>query len=119
MAAGIIEQNKIIQGDCTEILRTLPTVSVDFALTHPPYFVRYKDRAGRTIRNDSYPGHVLDAFRDVYRILKPDTLCVSFYGWNRVDVLRPKIVSLQDQFGYLFSLRPEDSHDPASFPPQN
>ena len=77
--------NRIIQGDCTAILKTLPDESVDFVLTDPPYFVRYKDRSGRTIRNDRYPGKVLDAFNDVYRVLKPNSLCVSFYGWNRVD----------------------------------
>src|ERR1039458_837127 len=80
-----IMQNTVIQGDCTAILKTLPAASVEFVLTDPPYFVRYKDRSGRTIRNDRYPGPVLGAFRDVYRVLKPDALCVSFYGWNRVD----------------------------------
>jgi DNA modification methylase len=77
--------NSIIQGDCSTVLKTLPAASVDFVLTDPPYFVRYKDRSGRTIRNDLYPGRVLDAFNDVYRVLKPNSLCVSFYGWNRVD----------------------------------
>jgi site-specific DNA-methyltransferase (adenine-specific) len=77
--------NRVIQGDCTAVLKTLPAESVDFVLTDPPYFVRYKDRSGRTIRNDVYPGAVLDAFNDVYRVLKPNSLCVSFYGWNRVD----------------------------------
>jgi DNA modification methylase len=77
--------NSVIQGDCSTVLKTLPTASVDFVLTDPPYFVRYKDRSGRTIRNDLYPGRVLDAFNDVYRVLKPNSLCVSFYGWNRVD----------------------------------
>lgn len=47
--------NRIIQGDCTAILKTLPDQSVDFVLTDPPYFVRYTDRSGRTIRNDRYP----------------------------------------------------------------
>lgn len=77
--------NRVIQGDCTAVLKTLPGGSVDFVLTDPPYFVRYRDRAGRTIRNDRYPGQILDAFNDVYRVLKPNSLCVSFYGWNRVD----------------------------------
>jgi adenine-specific DNA-methyltransferase len=76
--------NRIIQGDCAAVLKTLPAASVDFVLTDPPYLVRYKDRSGRTIQNDNAPG-VLDAFTDVYRALKPNTLCVSFYGWNRVD----------------------------------
>ena len=25
------------------------------------------------------------AFSDLYRVLKPDSFCVCFYGWNRVD----------------------------------
>ena len=76
--------NSIIQGDCSVVLKTLPSESADFVLTDPPYLVRYKDRSGRTIQNDSAPG-VLNAFTDVYRVLKPNSLCVSFYGWNRVD----------------------------------
>ena len=48
----VIMQNSVIQGDCTAIFKTLPAESVDFVLTDPPYFVRYKDRSGRTIRND-------------------------------------------------------------------
>jgi adenine-specific DNA-methyltransferase len=76
--------NTIINGDCRHILPQLDAGSVDFVLTDPPYLVRYKDRSGRTIQNDSAPG-ILDAFTDVYRILKPNSLCVSFYGWNRVD----------------------------------
>lgn len=76
--------NRILQGDCAQVLKTLPAGSVDFVLTDPPYLVRYKDRSGRTIQNDDAPG-VLNAFADVYRVLKPNTLCISFYGWNRVD----------------------------------
>lgn len=77
--------NRVIQGDCAAVLKTLPSEIVDFVLSDPPYFVGYRDRSGRTIRNDHYPGQILDAFNDVYRLLKPNSLCVSFYGWNRVD----------------------------------
>lgn len=77
--------NRIIHGDCVEVLKTLPAESVDFVLTDPPYFVRYRDRSGRTIQNDRSPGNLLKAFDDVYRVLKPDTLCVSFYGWQAID----------------------------------
>jgi DNA modification methylase len=80
-----IQRNTVVNGDCLRILPQLAAGSVDFVLTDPPYFVRYKDRSGRSIRNDCYPGQVLDAFNDVYRVLKNNSLCVSFYGWNRVD----------------------------------
>ena len=69
-----------------QYLQTLPSESVDFVLTDPPYLVRYKDRSGRTIANDDHPGSVLGAFNDLYRVLKPNTFCVSFYGWNSVAV---------------------------------
>jgi site-specific DNA-methyltransferase (adenine-specific) len=78
-------QSRILQGDCTQLLKTLPDSSVDFILTDPPYFVRYRDRSGRTIANDSNPESVLSAFSDLYRVLKPDSFCISFYGWNRID----------------------------------
>jgi site-specific DNA-methyltransferase (adenine-specific) len=54
-------------------------------LTDPPYFVQYRDRSGRTIANDSDPESVLGAFNDVFRVLKANTFCISFYGWNQVD----------------------------------
>lgn len=81
----MLTQNHVIHGDCTEILRTLPRESIDLIVTDPPYFVRYKDRAGRSIANDADPASVLGAFQDLYRILKPDTFCISFYGWNSVS----------------------------------
>jgi DNA modification methylase len=77
-------KNQVIHGDCTQVLRTLDSESVDLVVTDPPYFVNYRDRAGRSIANDGDPGSVLGAFTDLYRILKPNTFCVSFYGWNSV-----------------------------------
>jgi len=74
----------VIHGDCLQVLPTLPAQSVDFVLTDPPYLVRYQDRSGRSIANDDRSSQVLDAFADLYRVLKPDTFCVSFYGWNSV-----------------------------------
>jgi site-specific DNA-methyltransferase (adenine-specific) len=48
--------NRIIHGDCTEVLKTVPAESVDFVLTDPPYFVRYRDRSGRSVQNDGRTG---------------------------------------------------------------
>jgi adenine-specific DNA-methyltransferase len=76
--------NQVIHGDCTKVLQTVPSNSVDLVVTDPPYFVRYCDRFGRTIANDSDPESVLGAFVDLYRVLRPNTFCVSFYGWSRV-----------------------------------
>lgn len=78
-------QNRIMQGDCNDLLPTLPAESVDLILTDPPYLCRYKDRDGRTIANDDERGNVLGAFRELYRVLKRDSFCISFYGWQKVD----------------------------------
>jgi DNA modification methylase len=76
--------NEVVQGDCVEVLRTIPSESVDLVLTDPPYGVRYRDRGGRTIANDSDLRPILGAFGDLYRVLKPNTFCISFYGWNKI-----------------------------------
>ncbi len=77
--------DQILHGDCTSILPTLPAESIDLVVTDPPYGVRYRDRHGRTIANDGQIDAILGAFNDLYRVLRPDTLCICFYGWNRVD----------------------------------
>jgi DNA modification methylase len=77
--------NQIIQGDCQQILKSLPSRCVDLVVTDPPYLVNYRDRSGRSIANDTGNPSFLSAFSDLYRVLKPDSFCVCFYGWNRVD----------------------------------
>jgi site-specific DNA-methyltransferase (adenine-specific) len=77
--------NTVIHGDCVAVLKTLPAASVDLVVTDPPYLVRYKDRSGRSIKNDDNPDVIHAAFAEQYRVLKPDTFCVSFYGWNHID----------------------------------
>lgn len=81
----MLTSNQVIHGDCTQILRSLPSASVDLVVTDPPYFVNYKDRSGRSIANDSDPSSVLGAFDDVHRVLRPNTYCISFYGWSAAD----------------------------------
>jgi len=78
-------ENRIVQGDCAEVLKSLPDGAADLAVTDPPYLVNYRDRNGRSIMNDGGDPAFLHAFADLYRVLKPDSFCVCFYGWNRVD----------------------------------
>lgn len=72
-------------GDCTAILATLPEGSVDLVVTDPPYVCRYRDRAGRVVANDNHAEWIGPAFREIARVMKPDTFCVSFYGWQHVE----------------------------------
>jgi DNA modification methylase len=77
-------RNQVIHGDCLTVLPTLPSASVDAVITDPPYLGRYKDRNGRTLANDNNPDAVVGAYVELYRILKPDTFCVSFYGYPKL-----------------------------------
>jgi adenine-specific DNA-methyltransferase len=78
-------RNRVINGDCTQVLKDLPERSVDFVLTDPPYLVRYHDRQGRSIANDDNAAWLTPAFAEIYRVLKHDRFCVSFYGWSQAD----------------------------------
>ena len=77
--------NKVTQGDCIHVLRRFPDQCIDFVLTDPPYLVRYQDKDGRKLANDDNPRWLFPAFAEVYRVLKPDRYCVSFYGWGKVE----------------------------------
>jgi len=78
--------NIILHADCVKALDTFDSASVDFVLTDPPYLVNYQERGGRTITNDTGSQWLRPAFRQIYRVLKPASFCVSFYAWNRIHL---------------------------------
>jgi site-specific DNA-methyltransferase (adenine-specific) len=77
--------NSVIYGDCIEVLAEFPDGAVDMILTDPPYVCRYRASDGRTIAGDVSTHWILPAFRELYRVLRDDSFCVTTYGWNRVD----------------------------------
>jgi adenine-specific DNA-methyltransferase len=77
--------NRILLGDCVQVMGQMPSASVDLIVTDPPYMCRFQSRDGRTVTNDDRSDWVQPAFTQMYRVLKPDRFCVSFYGWNKVD----------------------------------
>jgi site-specific DNA-methyltransferase (adenine-specific) len=82
----LVQRSRIIEGDCIEQLRRLRAESVDFVLTDPPYLVSFKDRTGRSIQNDDNSRWLFPAFAEIYRVLKPNSYCVSFYGWSKAEL---------------------------------
>jgi DNA modification methylase len=77
--------NTITRGDCIQVMREMPANSVDFILTDPPYLVNYRDRDGRSIKNDANDEWLKPAMQEAYRVLKQDRVAVMFYGWTKVD----------------------------------
>lgn len=84
-AGQLRPRNQILNGDCTRLMRDLPSACVDFILTDPPYLVRYRGRDGRTVINDDREDWLHPAFAEMHRVLKNNAFCVSFYGWGKAD----------------------------------
>jgi DNA modification methylase len=78
--------NRVVHGDCVEIMQQMQPGSIDFIVTDPPYITRYRSRDGRTVKNDDNARWLKPAFAQMHRILKPAAFCVSFYGWNKADL---------------------------------
>jgi site-specific DNA-methyltransferase (adenine-specific) len=75
----------LYHGDCIDLLKRFPENAVDLIVTDPPYIVNYRSRDGRGIINDDSDAWLKPAFEQLYRVLKPDSMCISFYGWNMID----------------------------------
>jgi site-specific DNA-methyltransferase (adenine-specific) len=70
--------NHIINGDCVEVMSTIPANSIDLAITSPPYFVK-KDYE-KDWSFDHYQTLMSSVFRELYRILKPGKYVVVNFG---------------------------------------
>ncbi len=81
----IIKRNTIIQGDCVSVMSQIPSASINFILTDPPYLIRYRSRDGRKILNDDNSNWLKPAYAEMYRILGHNNFCVSFYSWRYAD----------------------------------
>jgi adenine-specific DNA-methyltransferase len=77
--------NRVIHSDCLSALPAMPDESVDLVVTDPPYLVRYRPRDGRRCPNDDTDYWLAPAFRELYRVLKPNSFCATFYGWPWID----------------------------------
>lgn len=77
--------NQVTHGDCLKVMPTLPSKSIDLVVADPPYLVNYRPRDRRTVANDANNAWLEPAFAEMYRLLKPNSFCVSFYGWPQVD----------------------------------
>lgn len=83
-----MDLNKIYTGNALEILKTLPTSSINMTITSPPYWglrdykttpVKWYDgwigELGAEPNFDAYINHLCDIFDEVKRILKNDGTC--------------------------------------------
>jgi adenine-specific DNA-methyltransferase len=74
----------------------MPASSADFVLTDPPYLVHYSLSDGRSVPNDDNDAWLRPAFGEIYRVLRWNRFCISFYGWNKAD----KFLAAWRQIGF-------------------
>ncbi len=67
---------RVIQGDCREVLRTLPEESVQCCVTSPPYWglrdYGHDAQVGMEVSLEEYVSEIVGVFRAVRRVLRAD-----------------------------------------------
>ncbi len=77
-----MQLNKIYQGDSLEVLKTLPSSSINCCVTSPPYYglrdYGMTDQIGLEETPELFIARLVTVFNEVYRVLKPEgTLWVN------------------------------------------
>lgn len=78
----------IYYADCQAVLPNFEDQSFDFVLTDPPYLVNYQGRwdgEREIIVGDNRDDGLRPTFAEHWRLLNPDSFCVSFYGSPQCD----------------------------------
>jgi site-specific DNA-methyltransferase (adenine-specific) len=90
----MIETNKIINGDCVEVMKTLPENTIDLVVTSPPYNVGIAyDTHNDEVIMDEYWDFTEKWLTQVYRLLKDD---------GRVSINIPYETNVQSRGGRVF-----------------
>ena len=74
----------LLLGACEKRLQAIPNSTFDFLCTDAPYGVDYIDATNRSIKGDVDLHYLKPAFKEMYRVLKPNTYGVCFYGYTRI-----------------------------------
>lgn len=88
-----MKTNKIIKGDCLQIMKNIPKNSIDLILTDPPYGdnVAY-GTTNKSILNNENPLINCSALVECYRILKKNKSIYIFTNWKHYPFLTEFII---------------------------
>jgi site-specific DNA-methyltransferase (adenine-specific) len=88
--------NKVVCGDCLELIKEIPNKSVDLVLIDPPYSINYKSNYG----SKEYQHRIQTAqewdnnfdfsiyFNDIFRVLKEDGYMYVFGRFENYDTMK-------------------------------
>lgn len=89
----MIETGKIINGDCIEVMKSLPEGSIDLVVTSPPYNANIKyDVYDDGLSMDDYWNFTTDWLEQAFRVLKDD---------GRIAVNVPIEMNVQERGGRI------------------
>lgn len=109
MHAPIIKSNllHLINGDCLDHLKTLPTNSVDLILTDPPYFQVKKNAWDNQWPNvESFIAWLDDVLVEFWRVLKPSGSLYLFCGPKLAANTELLIKSRFDVYNHIVWAKP-------------
>jgi len=110
---------KIIQGDCLDVMQTIPDNEIILAVTSPPYLnaINYEEHVKKLDgeirywrRKDTsyeyYKNFLIDRFKELYRIIKPgghNVVNISPVSWEGKRVALPfHFVCWMESIGWRF-----------------
>ena len=80
-------EQKIIQGDCLEVMEGFADKSFDLVLTDPPYGIDYQSnmrvvsKQFAKLENDNNSSR-FEAYKEIWRVLKDDTVAIVFCSFK-------------------------------------
>ena len=97
----VLPLNKVICGDCLELLKEIPDNSVDLVLTDPPYGINFKsnmDTKNRFERiiNDNDLSFFEPFIKEAFRILKDNTCLCLFCRFDNY----PSFYNIVKKYGF-------------------
>ncbi len=115
--------NTILQGDCVERLRDIPDNSIQCCITSPPYYALRDYGVEGQIGLESSPFEYIDklvqVFREVWRVLRPDGVCFLNLGDTYAGGKRGRADSGDDGKFAGPRLAPKDNPIAAGFKPKD
>lgn len=93
--------NKIIHGNCLELIKQIPENSIDLICTDPPYLINYKTNHRKDKSHDfcseiahddiSYTSLFEALMPEYFRVMKENTALYLFTSAKTIDIFKPLV----------------------------
>ena len=87
----MLDDMKLIYGDCLDIMQGMPDSSIDLIVTDPPYLINYRSRwnlngnNSKAIMGDNDYNLIKLSVSEMYRVLKNNSAAYIFCSQKKID----------------------------------